>query len=144
MTVAPDDLDDALAGQMPAVVIDAVGNSTTVEVSLTRSAKNARVILLGMDEPQLRVPAYSVSVAERSIVGSFCYSRMDFMATARWVEEHSALVAPLIDAVEPLSAGPDIFTRLARREMNASKVLLSPNADRISAINDDETSANDA
>lgn len=127
-SVAPEDLEDELAGRRPTAVVDAVGNSETLEVSLTYSAKSARVVLLGMDSPQLQVPAYSVSVAERSIVGSFCYSREDFELTARWLEQNVGLVAQLIDAVEPMTAGHDIFTKLGRRELNSSKVLLAPNA----------------
>jgi 2-desacetyl-2-hydroxyethyl bacteriochlorophyllide A dehydrogenase len=124
--VSPEVLDDELASVRPTVVIDAVGNSTTLEVALTRSTKNARVVLLGMDDPQVTIPAYAVSVAERSIIGTFCYSRADFEGTARWVESNAARLTPLIEAVEPLSMGPDIFTKLARRELNASKVLLAP------------------
>jgi threonine dehydrogenase-like Zn-dependent dehydrogenase len=125
--VPPEHLDDALAGTKPKVVVDAVGNSATLEVALTRSTKNARVVLLGMDDPQVTIPAYTVSVAERSIVGAFCYSRDDFESTARWVESNASQIAHLIDAVEPLSMGPEVFTRLARRDLNASKVLLAPN-----------------
>jgi 2-desacetyl-2-hydroxyethyl bacteriochlorophyllide A dehydrogenase len=130
--VAPDDVDDALAAVKPKVVIDAVGNSLTLEVALTRSTKNARIVLLGMDDPEVTVPAYAVSVAERSIIGSFCYSRVDFESTARWVESNAARLTPLIEAVEPLAMGPDLFTKLARRELNASKVLLAPDMAKLS------------
>jgi threonine dehydrogenase-like Zn-dependent dehydrogenase len=138
--VAPEALEDGLSEVKPSVVIDAVGNSGTIEHALTGSVKNARIVLLGMDEPQLRVPAYSVSVAERSIIGSFCYSRLDFESTARWIGENVALVTPLIDAIEPLTAGPEIFTKLARRELDASKVLLAPNPDGITALRMSEAS----
>ncbi|CAB4953534.1 MAG: alcohol dehydrogenase catalytic domain-containing protein [Actinobacteria bacterium] len=127
-SVAPEHLEDELAGRRPTAVVDAVGNSATLEVALTHSAKSARVVLLGMDSPQLQVPAYSVSVAERTIVGSFCYSRADFELTARWLEQNAVIASRLIDTVEPMTAGPDIFTKLGRRELNSSKVLLAPNA----------------
>jgi len=110
----------------PSVVIDAVGNSETMAIGLTLSSTRARVVLVGMAEPSLTIPAYRVSVDERIIMGSFCYSYSDFRETADWVSSHEEEVSPLIDCTIPLEQGPQIFSDLGHQAIDAHKILLLP------------------
>jgi threonine dehydrogenase-like Zn-dependent dehydrogenase len=126
--VHPDALSAHLenGGSKPTVVIDAVGSSETFGTALTQSTTRARVVLVGMAEPMLTIPAYRVSVDERTIIGSFCYSYADFRETAEWVADHPDLVSPLIDQAVPLSEGPRIFEQLGHHALEAHKILLVP------------------
>lgn len=126
--IPPTDLDTQLQdlGARPPVVIDAVGNSETLTSSLNVSSRRARVVLVGMADPFLTIPAYRVSVDERSIRGSFCYSYRDFRETAEWVSSHEDQVEPLIEKAAPLEEGPDIFDQLGRHAIDAHKILLTP------------------
>lgn len=123
----PDDLvkEPDSAGN-PTIVIDAVGNSETLTAALTVSAKRARVVLVGMADPTLSIPAYRLSVDERTIIGSFCYSFADFRDTAEWVESNGDVVAPLIDHSVPLDQGPEVFRKLGEHSLEAHKILLVP------------------
>lgn len=120
-----DDVQAVLGGR-PSMVVDAVGITATVQSALTTCRRGGTVVLVGMGQPVLEVPAYEVSVAERTIVGTFCYSAEDFRSTADWVATTSVDLSALIDGVEPLENGPAVFTALARQEREASKILLSP------------------
>jgi threonine dehydrogenase-like Zn-dependent dehydrogenase len=114
----------------PSVVIDAVGNSETMAIGLTLSSTRSRIVLVGMAEPSLTIPAYRVSVDERIIMGSFCYSYRDFRETADWVSSHEEEVAPLIDRTIPLDQGPQIFDDLGHQTIDAHKILLTPRKQR--------------
>src|SRR5688572_24953657 len=68
---------DAVAAQLggPAtLVMDAVGISQTVADALAASGLGSRIVLVGMGSPQLGLAAYTLSTAERSLIGSFTYS----------------------------------------------------------------------
>lgn len=110
----------------PSVVIDAVGNSETVATGLNLSSTRARLVLVGMAEPSLTIPAYRVSVDERSIMGSFCYSYSDFRETAEWVSSHEDEVSSLVEVALPMDRGPEIFEQLGKHTLDAHKILLLP------------------
>jgi 2-desacetyl-2-hydroxyethyl bacteriochlorophyllide A dehydrogenase len=128
VAVPPADVSSAISA-MPTKrinkVIDAVGNEETISSALALSARGSTIVLLGMAAPDLKIRAYDLSVAERTIVGTFCYSRADFEATAKWVAENPEVVAKLIDTVESSDRAPEMFTKLAKREIDVSKVLIS-------------------
>ncbi|HYN97698.1 MAG TPA: alcohol dehydrogenase catalytic domain-containing protein [Pilimelia sp.] len=126
---------DPAAGQLPervrevlgapaGVVLDAVGSAASVADALTASANGARIVLVGMNSPQLTLAAYDLSTHERSIVGSFCYSSAEFRATADWVAADRSGLEHLIESRVPLAGGPDAFGRLADGRLDASKVLV--------------------
>jgi threonine dehydrogenase-like Zn-dependent dehydrogenase len=108
------------------VVLDAVGVSATVKDALQCSALGARIVLVGMGSPNLELPAYLVSTEERSLIGSFCYSKDDFRATAEWAEEAGEVLERLIEGRVDLEGAPSAFTQLARGESEASKILVFP------------------
>lgn len=127
-SVTPEELGPVVeAMTAPSVtVLDAVGSTETVAQGLALTEPGGRLVLIGMSEPRLDVPAYEVSVREREIIGTFCYSQDDFRSTVAWLGANVDLVRTLVDAVEPLEAGPQVFHELASRSRDASKILLSP------------------
>lgn len=108
------------------VVIDGVGNSQTMESALTSSALGARIVLVGMHTPRLELPAYAISTAERTIVGSFCYRPDEFAATADWVGEQGGALLPLVEGRVDLDGTAAAFRALADGSLAASKVLVFP------------------
>jgi threonine dehydrogenase-like Zn-dependent dehydrogenase len=130
--VAPEELESSFVsrfGGPPTLVVDAVGSRGTFISAIDFSAPGARIVLVGMASPELEVPAYSLSAGERTVIGSFCYSRRHFSDTARWVAENPDTVALLFDGTYPLERGPEIFDRLVAETLTPGKVLLTPGTD---------------
>lgn len=129
VTTTPDAVGVAAAEILsgpPTLVFDAVGASGTLTTALTVAAPLARIVLIGMAEPDLTVPSYAISTRERSIIGTFGYSSADFRASAVWAAEAPEDLDALIERTEPLTAGPEIFRALADHSLDAHKILLSP------------------
>ncbi|HEY3504359.1 MAG TPA: alcohol dehydrogenase catalytic domain-containing protein [Actinocatenispora sp.] len=114
---------DAL-GDPPTVAIDAVGLAGTLADALAATAPGARVVLVGMGAPRVELSAYAVSTEERTLVGSFCYTAEEFADTAAWAGTVPDVLAPLVTESVPVTDAPAAFTRLARRETTASKILV--------------------
>lgn len=115
-----------LGSQLPAdVTIDAVGTGATIAAALTATRKGGTVVLVGMAEPTIALPAYELSTAERRIVGAFCYSAQHFASTAAWASGRGQELTPLISRlVEPREA-PAVFAALATGADGTSKVLVT-------------------
>jgi threonine dehydrogenase-like Zn-dependent dehydrogenase len=118
----PADLTD-LDGEAT-VVLDAVGSSASLAAALDKSALGARIVLVGMNAPEVTLAAYAISTYERSVVGSFCYSSRDFRETAAWVGTRPDGMEHLVDGRAGLTAAPDAFAGLASGALEASKVLV--------------------
>lgn len=114
---------EALGGPAD-VVLDAVGASASLASAFAASTLGARIVLVGMNAPQITLQAYEVSTQERSITGSFCYPSAEFQQTAQWVASGPPGLEHLIEGRVPLADGADAFARLASGELDASKVLV--------------------
>jgi threonine dehydrogenase-like Zn-dependent dehydrogenase len=108
------------------LVVDGVGSDRSIESALTNTTLGGRIVLVGMNEPRLNIDAYAISSAERSVVGSFCYTPAEFAATASWVADHSEELLRLIDGSVDLDGAAAAFKGLADRSLPASKVLIFP------------------
>jgi threonine dehydrogenase-like Zn-dependent dehydrogenase len=118
---------DALGGP-PTVVVDAVGSSASIDSAFQAAAPGSTIVLVGMGEAELSLRAYEISTQERSVVGSFTYSRAEFSATAEWVGTGPAELGQLIEGRVGLDGGAEAFTGLARGDITASKILVLPQA----------------
>lgn len=129
VTTTPDDLASSvrqtLAGTAT-VVIDAVGVDASMTAALENSATRARVVLVGMGTNSMTIAPYAISVGEREIIGSYCYSESHFRSTADWVSEGHPELDLLIDKELPLEGGPAAFRSLADGSLAANKILLVP------------------
>ncbi|WP_020574265.1 zinc-dependent alcohol dehydrogenase [Actinopolymorpha alba] len=113
-------------GGAPTLVIDAVGSSRSLADALAVCAAGERVVLVGMHEPRVSVSAYSVSLEERSLVGSYCYTGTHFRETAAWVGSAPPELARLIEGRVSLVDAPEAFRALANGDDGSSKVLVLP------------------
>jgi threonine dehydrogenase-like Zn-dependent dehydrogenase len=118
----------AALGGPPTVVVDAVGSSASLNSAFRTAPPGSVIVLVGMGEAKLAVRAYEVSTQERSIIGSFCYNREEFIATAAWVGTAPDELGLLIEGRVDLPGSAGAFTGLARGENPASKVLVLPQA----------------
>lgn len=117
-----------LLGGPATLVLDAVGSSGTLTDALTASARSARIVLVGMNEPRITLPAYEISTAERRVIGAFCYNRDDFASTAAWAATASRDLDVLIDGRVGWDGAAAAFADLASGTSDASKVLVLPHA----------------
>ena len=77
----PEAVADRLGGPAT-LVVDAVGVNRTVADAMAASSLGSRIVLVGMGSPQLDLAAYTLSTAERSLIGSFTYTAAEFIQTA--------------------------------------------------------------
>lgn len=117
---------EAFGGQPPSLVVDAVGSSRSLGDALAACAVGERVVLVGMHEPQVTVPAYAVSIEERALIGSYCYTGDHFRETATWVATAPPALARLVEGRVGLAEAPGAFEALAKGTDGASKVLVFP------------------
>jgi threonine dehydrogenase-like Zn-dependent dehydrogenase len=116
---------EALGGPAT-LVVDAVGVTRTVADAFTASALGGRIVLVGMGSPQLDLAAYAISTGERSLIGSFTYSPVEFAETAAWVGTIPDGIGSLIDGRVGWDGAPQSFDDLARGRSTASKILVFP------------------
>jgi threonine dehydrogenase-like Zn-dependent dehydrogenase len=112
-------------GELANVGFDAVGISATLTPCLEAVELGGTVCLVGMGSPTLEVDAYAISVAERSIIGTFTYSASAFLEAAKIVSENKFGVEHLIGQVVSPREAPEMFTQLAAGRGPAGKVLVS-------------------
>lgn len=111
-------------GGLVDVAIDAVGLSETVAESLSATVYGGRVCLVGMNSPDVEIPAYRISTEERSLVGSFTYTYEIFADCARWVAAGDSAFSILISEQIGMEDADAMFRRLAERGDVAGKVLV--------------------
>ena len=109
----------------PSVVFDAVGSTHSFGDAFKHSDVAARIVLVGMDTPELSIPSYEVSADERSILGSYCYTNKEFADTASWLGSNHKLVEPFISDVTPMSKAPEMFEKLRDGKFEYNRVVIS-------------------
>ena len=114
----------ALLGGLPHAVIDAVGSSQTVARGLEMSFVKGSVVIVGMADPEITVPAYALTTRERSIMGSYCYSPHSFQTAATWLANNEEIAARLIDARISLDEAPQVIKELIRGAGEISKAVI--------------------
>jgi threonine dehydrogenase-like Zn-dependent dehydrogenase len=121
----PEAVADRLGGPAT-LVVDAVGVNRTVADAMAASSLGSRIVLVGMGSPQLDLAAYTLSTAERSLIGSFTYTAAEFIQTAEWVGTVPEGIGELIDGRVDWEGAPQSFDDLARGRSTASKILVFP------------------
>lgn len=131
-TVDPSNSSETLAstvrktlGELATVGFDAVGISATLTPCLEAVELGGTVCLVGMGAPKLEVDAYAISVAERTVVGTFTYSASAFLEASEIISNAKSGVEHLIGQVIKPSEAPEMFIQLAGGRGPAGKVLVS-------------------
>ncbi|MCA0295627.1 MAG: alcohol dehydrogenase catalytic domain-containing protein [Actinobacteria bacterium] len=114
----------AARGEPVTAAVDAVGSSGSLTDCLTATAPGATICLVGMATPRLELPAFEISTAERTLVGSFTYSSTDFERALHGLADAPASADNLINRTVPLDDAPDAFAALAAGDGTPGKVLV--------------------
>jgi threonine dehydrogenase-like Zn-dependent dehydrogenase len=102
--------------------IDAVGVEASIRDAVDSVTPDGTVALVGMGSPRVEFEPYAVTTAEKSIVGSYCYSDQGFADAVALVAADAA-VARLIAEVVDLADAASTFGRLGAGDV-AGKVLI--------------------
>lgn len=113
-----------LWGQLADCAADAVGIGPTMSTALSSTRLGGSICLVGMGAKQIELDAYRVSTEERTIMGSFTYSSVDFADAAAWIGTGPDAARHLITREVPLDEGPDAFAALAAHDGTPGKVLV--------------------
>lgn len=113
-----------LLGGPADVVIDAVGIDETLAHAFASSRLGARICLVGMGSPHLRIDAFRLSTDERSLVGSFTYSDDHFREAARLIATAPELAGILISRTVDLARAHSAFVEAAAASAPPGKTLV--------------------
>ena len=111
-------------------VLDAVGISATASASIRAVARGGTVCFVGLGTPEVTIPLFEVVTAERSIVGTFCYTDQVFLDTVRHLEEGGLDARPYLGATEPLEKVAEAFEGLAVGGRPELKIMMATGAVR--------------
>ena len=107
------------------IVIEAVGVSDTVRMSIDSVRKGGSVTLIGNVTPDINFPLQSVVTREITLYGS-CASANDYPACLELMSRGAIQTSPIISASVPLAQGVEMFDRLYAKESGLTKVILNP------------------
>ena len=107
------------------VVVEAVGRTETVTVSVESVRRGGTVVLVGNISREVSIPLQKVVTRQIRLQGS-CASAGEYPRAMELLASGAIQVKPLITAIAPLADGPQWFARLHAREPNLMKVVLVP------------------
>jgi threonine dehydrogenase-like Zn-dependent dehydrogenase len=107
------------------LAFEAVGVSTTVDLSVRSVRKGGAVVLVGNVAPKIEFPLQIAVTRELTVYGS-CASSNEYPACLDLLARGAFQAAPLISATAPLAEGAAWFDRLYKKEPGLMKVLLMP------------------
>ena len=115
----------AILGEPAAGAVDAVGSTGSLGDCLTATVPGATVCLVGMATPRLELSAFDISTAERTLVGSFTYSSLDFAQALASLAAAPDAAESLISRTVSLADAPATFIALAAGDGTPGKVLVA-------------------
>ena len=121
----PDDVE--AAGPFD-VSFDAVGISATAFAAIRSVPKAGVTCFVGLGLPEVEIPLFDVVVAERVIVGSFCYPDEVFREAAGYLATGGLDLEPLIGSVESFENIATAFEDLATQRRTDVKIMMSTGA----------------
>jgi L-iditol 2-dehydrogenase len=108
------------------VAFEAVGISSTAQLSVEVTRNGGNITWIGNNEPMIEVDMQSIVTREMSVRGSYGFDETDFAAAIEVLASGRLNVDPLVERVAPLEDGPDIFRSLAAGACEQVKIILKP------------------
>jgi 2-desacetyl-2-hydroxyethyl bacteriochlorophyllide A dehydrogenase len=108
------------------VVIEAVGVEITVQQAIYLTKSGGTVVLMGLGQKEVKIDAHHVVENEIALRGTYIFVEKDGADAIRLLQEGLVDIGKMVDCVEPLEKGPDLFARLAREDGSLFKVLMIP------------------
>lgn len=112
-------------GEGADVAVEVVGNAAGLATAIACVRRGGTIGLIGNLAPDVPFPLQAVVTRELTLVGS-CASAGEYPRAIELVASGAIRVAPLINAVVPLTEGPHWFDRLYAREPGLMKIILRP------------------
>ena len=106
-------------------VLECVGTSATIKLSIDAVRKGGTVTLVGNITPTIEMGLQSTVTRQIRLQGS-CASSGEYPACISLMSRGAIRVDPLLSAVVPLEDGAKWFRRLYEREPGLLKVVLQP------------------
>jgi L-iditol 2-dehydrogenase len=113
------------AGRGADAVLECVGTSATVKLSLDTVRKAGTVTLVGNITPTIEIGLQAAVTRQIRLQGS-CASSGEYPACISLMSRGAIRVEPLLSAVAPLKDGAEWFRRLHEREEGLLKIVLEP------------------
>jgi L-iditol 2-dehydrogenase len=118
---------DATAGRGADAVFEAVGIAATVAQSIAVARPGGQVTWIGNSAPEVPLPMQQLVTRELTVRGAYGFvdefeAAIEALASGRLDAER------LIESVEPLDRGEELFRQLAAGSLAAVKVVLAPGA----------------
>lgn len=117
---------NATGGRGADAVFEAVGISATVAQSLATARSGGQVTWIGNSLPTVELGMQDLVTRELTLRGAYAFQEEFEQAAdaiaAGWID-----VRRLIERTAPLDQGPELFRQLGSAELDAVKVVLTPN-----------------
>ena len=108
------------------VTLDAVGTDDSVAQALACTRPNGSVVEVGLGVPTVTLTLQQLVGRQRSLLGSYAYSRSIFERAARELTEGVPGVEGLVGAIVPLEEAASRLEALASGEDRSLRVEVSP------------------
>jgi threonine dehydrogenase-like Zn-dependent dehydrogenase len=105
-------------------VIDAVGVTETLSVALGCARRDGTISVVGMGSPTAQISAFALTVEERTLRGSFCYSPANFYRAIEAISEGAFDPSIVIDRHIPLDDLPSSMLGLSTGTASSVKTLV--------------------
>jgi 2-desacetyl-2-hydroxyethyl bacteriochlorophyllide A dehydrogenase len=110
-------------------VFDAVGTTSSLGSALSVCSPDGVIVLIGMNHPEVQLPLYDVTIPERRLIGTFCYTAEHFRETAAWVNTGPTILGGLIEARIGFPEIVERFDALASGRDHSLKAVLVTETD---------------
>jgi threonine dehydrogenase-like Zn-dependent dehydrogenase len=117
---------DATGGLGCDSAIDAVGLPVTRNQAVAAVRPGGRVIFLGLHEDEVSLPGNTIVRSEIAVQGSFCYTRTNFLAAMRMLQDGLVPDADSWVTLRPLEEAGASFDQLIDTPADTTKVILRP------------------
>jgi threonine dehydrogenase-like Zn-dependent dehydrogenase len=107
-------------------VFEAVGAAATVKTAYELCALGGTVVLIGNLAKEFSLPLQGVTSNETTLRGSYGFTKSDFADAVALVSDKNLGLDSLITGSCSLAETPAVMTRLARGELNATKMVIRP------------------
>jgi L-iditol 2-dehydrogenase len=117
----------AFGGVLAEVVFEAVGLDATSRQSVALARTGGDVIWIGNSDPTVNLNMQDIVTRELTLHGAYG-SNAEFEGAIEAIRSGRIAASRLIDRVAPLEEGPALFEALAKAQLDATKIVLSPSA----------------
>jgi 2-desacetyl-2-hydroxyethyl bacteriochlorophyllide A dehydrogenase len=107
------------------VAVECVGHTETARAALLATRPAGTVVLAGLAEAEIQLPAVPLVIEERRLLGSSAYTLEDFRTVAMALDDGDVDLEPMIERRVGLGELPGVFEDYACGRENAVRTLMT-------------------